>query len=53
MKIKCNCPNCKIELPTERNIITESMHILNKCFNCKNKLWDIEGKFLGETKREE
>lgn len=36
------------ELPTERNIITESMHILNKCFFCDCLLWDKKGKFIGK-----
>ena len=44
------CPKCKWELPSEVNIITQSMHILNQCFNCKAPLWDSKGKFMGEIK---
>lgn len=36
------------ELPTENNIITKSMHILNKCYICSCELWDKKGKFLGK-----
>ncbi len=40
------CPEgCK--LPTERNILTEGMFIMNKCFFCSCKLWDESGNFLG------
>ena len=45
------CPKCKWKLPTEKNIITMGMHILNKCFNCKSKLWDKKGNFLGTIKK--
>lgn len=48
MKEKFYCPVCNWELPTERDIVTESMHILNQCFNCKAKLWNDKGDFLGK-----
>ena len=44
------CPKCKWKLPTEKNVVTMGMHILNKCFSCGSKLWDGKGNFLGEIK---
>ena len=44
------CPSCKWKLPTEKNIVSQSMHITGECFNCKAKLWDVNGVFLGEIK---